>query len=150
MRFSVQGDYVFDRVLLCQKKKRYRRRMIFYQGNGQSRTPVPTGLIVVLKFVCRGGYYPPVYDNPSVIFLRKCHLPLHKGGVFLVLALLFGVIFLDCRGRRPRRPVYKNIIAICTGRRRRRPLPICARFNLSVVGAIHESPADDQWSPLRI
>ena len=42
----------------------------------------PTDLMVVLKFVCRGGYYPPVYDNPSVIFLRKCHLPLHKGGVF--------------------------------------------------------------------
>ena len=42
----------------------------------------PTDLMVVLKFVCRGGYYPPVYYNPSVIFLRKCHLPLHKGGVF--------------------------------------------------------------------
>ena len=47
----------------------------------------PTDLNVVLKFVCRGGYYPPVYDNPSVIFSRKCHLPLHKGGVFVVLAL---------------------------------------------------------------
>ena len=42
----------------------------------------PTDLNVVLKFVCRGGYYPPVYDNPSVIFLRKCHLPLHKGDIF--------------------------------------------------------------------
>ena len=54
----------------------------------------PTDLMVVLKFVCRGGYYPPAYYNPSVIFLRKCHLPLHKGGAFLVLALLFGVIFM--------------------------------------------------------
>ena len=65
----------------------------------------PTDLNVVLKFVCRGGYYPPVYDNPSVIFLRKCHLPLHKGGACLVLTLLFGVAFIDCRGRHPWRPV---------------------------------------------
>ena len=54
----------------------------------------PTDLMVVLLFVCRGGYYPPAYYNPSVIFLRKCHLPLHKGGVYLVLTLLFGVIFM--------------------------------------------------------
>ena len=102
----------------------------------------PTDLMVVLKFVCRGGYYPPVYDNPSVIFLRKCHLPLHKGGVFLVLVLLFGVIFLDCRGRHPWRPVYKNIIAFCAGSRGRLPLRVCARLIFLIVGAIHESPLD--------
>ena len=28
MQFSVQGDYVFDRVLVCQKKKRYRQRIL--------------------------------------------------------------------------------------------------------------------------
>ena len=26
-----------------------------------------------------------VSNNPSVIFLRKCHLPLHKGGFFICL-----------------------------------------------------------------
>ena len=89
----------------------------------------PTDLMVVLKFVCRGGYYPPVYDNPSAIFLRKCHLPLHKGGVCLVLVLLFGVIFLDCRGRHPWRPVYKNII-VFRADDQWSPLPICATFDV--------------------
>ena len=28
---------------------------------GPSRTPVPTGLIVIFIFVCRGGYYPPAF-----------------------------------------------------------------------------------------
>ena len=63
---------------------------------GPPRTSTPTDLIVFLKFACRGGYYPPVYNNPSVIFLRKCHLPLHKGGAFVVLTLQFGVVFC-CR-----------------------------------------------------
>ncbi len=34
-----------------------------------------------------------LFYNPSGIFLRKCHLPLHKGGVKLVrLVLLLTVI----------------------------------------------------------
>ena len=101
----------------------------------------PTDLNVVLKFVCRGGYYPPVYDNPSVIFLRKCHLPLHKGGVFLVLSLLLGVAFIDCRGRRPRRPVYKNIIAFCTGRRGAAPYRFGGGFDVVIVGATIGRPS---------
>ena len=59
----------------------------------------PTGLKVVLKFVCRGGYYPPVYDNPSVIFFAKMPPPFTQGRRFLVLVLLFGVLFLVGRGR---------------------------------------------------
>ena len=48
MRFSVQGDYVFDRAslfllrLLCQKKKRYRRRIFFNYGSGRPLV-APTG-----------------------------------------------------------------------------------------------------------
>ena len=73
---------------------------------GTPRTSSPTGLIVIPNLSSVGEEFAaPVYDNPSVIFLRKCHLPLHKGGACLVLTLLFGVTFIDCRGRRPRRPV---------------------------------------------
>ena len=42
----------------------------------------------------------------------------------------------DCRGRRPRRPVYKNIIAICPGSRGRLPLQVCTVFVVFGVGAI--------------
>ena len=65
----------------------------------------PTDLMVVLKFVCRGGYYPPA--------------------------------------------IYKNIIAFYTGSRGRLPLQVCTVFVVFGVGAIHESPAGDQWSPLQ-
>ena len=68
MRFSVQGDYVFDRAslfllrLVCQKKKRYRRRLFFNYGSGRPMV-APTGLIVTFIFACRGGYYPPALSN---------------------------------------------------------------------------------------
>ena len=51
----------------------------------------------------------------------------------MVLALLFGVIFIDCRGRRPRRPVYKNII-VFRADDQWSPLPICEKFDILIVG----------------
>ena len=30
----------------------------------------PTDLMVVLKFVCRGGYYPPVVDKNIILFKK--------------------------------------------------------------------------------
>ena len=42
---------------------------------------------------------------PLSFSCENATFPLHKGGACLVLTLLFGVAFIDCRGRRPRRPV---------------------------------------------
>ena len=39
-----------------------------------------------------------LHYNPSVIFFAKMPPPFTQGRRFLVLVLLFGVIFLDCRG----------------------------------------------------
>ena len=43
--------------------QRFRRKLVACQAIalGPSGTPVPTGLIVIFIFVCRGGYYPPVF-----------------------------------------------------------------------------------------
>jgi hypothetical protein len=68
---------------------------------GQSGTPVPTrfsgffGVMTVWERLA-----PPVALQSLRLVPR--HLPLHKGGIFVVLALKFGVIFIDCRDRRPR------------------------------------------------
>ena len=59
----------------------------------------------------------------------------------MVLVLLFGVIFIDCRGRHPWRPVYKNIIAFFAGSRGRLPLRVCARLIFLIVGATIGRPS---------
>ena len=100
--------------------------------HGTPRTTSPTVLMVILNFVCRGGYYPPAYYNPSVIFLRKCHLPLHKGGIFWFspcnLVLYFLIVGDDILGV----PFIKIIVFCadvqCT------PLRVCAIFVILVVG----------------
>ena len=47
--------------------------------------------------------------NPSVIFLRKCHLPLHKGGLKgECAAVLFGSRRLFSGGRFVNRPYKRN------------------------------------------
>ena len=70
------------------------------------------------------------------------HVALQSLRHFLVLALLFGVALLDCRGRRPRRPVYKNIIAICTGSRGRLPLQVWWFLNIIPVGEGYPLPTN--------
>ena len=49
----------------------------------------PTDLMVVLKFVCRGGYYPPVVYKISLRFARDAEdvVPYRFGGGFDVLVV---------------------------------------------------------------
>ena len=52
----------------------------------------------------------------------------------MVITLLFGVTFIDCRGRRPRRPVYK--ISFCLKGPSRTPVPtgFGENFDILLVG----------------
>ena len=60
----------------------------------------------------------------------------------MVLALLFGVAFIDCRGDQRSSAIYKNIILFKKDRRGRRSLQICTIFVILIVGAIQESPVN--------
>ena len=51
----------------------------------------PTDLMVFLKFVCMGGYYPPVYDNPSAIFFAKMPPPFTQDEVWLWFSFYYWV-----------------------------------------------------------
>ena len=81
-------------------------------------------------------------------------------GLVMVLALLFGVIFIDCRGDHRSSVIYKNIILFKKDRRGRRSLQICTIFVILIVGAIRNvfkenlrlakwSSAGVQRTPLR-
>ena len=75
---------------------------------------------------CRGGYYPPVIYKNSIAFCADDR--------WSPLQTLCGVIFLDCRGRRPRRPVYK--ISFCLKGPSRTPVPtgFGENFDILLVG----------------
>ena len=71
----------------------------------------------------------PSFIKISLRFARVVEAPTPTG--------LCDICCFDCRGDQWSSVVYKNIIAICPGSRGRLPLPVCVKFNLLLVGAIH-------------
>ena len=52
----------------------------------------------------------------------------------MVITLLFGVTFIDCRGDQRSSVIYKNIILFKKDRRGRRSLQSCTIFDILSVG----------------